>query len=153
MKKSESVSHSVVPNSLWPHGLSPARLLCPWNSPVKNTGGGCYSLLQRIFPTQGSNPGLLHCRQIHYLLLLYQLSHQESARILEWVAFPFSSRSSQNRNWTGVSCITGRFFTNWAVREALIGFCHSDRNRIGWCSYIYTKKNPSFFCFAFWRVI
>ena len=40
------------------------------------------------------------------------------ARILEWVAFPFSSRSSQHRNQTGVSCISGGFFTNWAIREA-----------------------------------
>ena len=41
------------------------------------------------------------------------------ARILEWVAFSFSSGSSQPRNWTGVSCTAGRFFTNWAIREAL----------------------------------
>ena len=39
------------------------------------------------------------------------------AKILEWVAYPFSRGSSQPRNWTGVSCITGRFFTNWAIRE------------------------------------
>ena len=48
-------------------------LLCPWNSPGKNTGVGSHSLLQRIFLTQGSNLGLLHCRQI-----LYSLSHQGS---------------------------------------------------------------------------
>ena len=47
------------------------RLLCPWNSPDKNTGEGQYFLLQRIFPTQGSNPGLLNCRW-----MLYCLSHQ-----------------------------------------------------------------------------
>ena len=66
------------------------------------------SLLQGIFPTQGLNPGLPHCRQI-----LYQLSHKGSPRILEWVTYPFSSGSSQPRNRTGVSCIAGRFFTNW----------------------------------------
>ena len=60
----------------------------PWNSPGKNTGVGSHSLLQGIFPTQGLNPGLLHCRQI-----LYQLSHQGSPRILEWVAYPFSRAS------------------------------------------------------------
>ena len=59
--------------SLGPHGLQPTRLLCPWNSLGKNTGVGCHALLQRTFPTQGSNPGLLHCRQI-----LYQLSYQGS---------------------------------------------------------------------------
>jgi len=42
----------------------PARLLCPWNSPGKNIGVGSHSLLWRIFQTQGSNPGLLQCRQI-----------------------------------------------------------------------------------------
>ena len=57
----------------------------PWNSLGQNTGVGSLSLLQGIFPTQGSNPGLLHCRQI-----LYQLSHKGSPRILEWVAYPFS---------------------------------------------------------------
>ena len=62
----ESESHSVVSDSLQPHGL-----YSPWNSPGQNTGAGSRSLLQRIFPTQGSNPGLPHCRQI-----LYQLSHQ-----------------------------------------------------------------------------
>ena len=46
--------------------LQPARLLCPWDSPGKNTGVGSHSLLQRIFPTQGSNLGLLYCRQILY---------------------------------------------------------------------------------------
>ena len=66
----------------------PARLLCPCNSPGHNTGVGSLSLLQGIFPTQGSNPGLPHCRQI-----LYQLSHKGSPRILEWVAYPFSSGS------------------------------------------------------------
>ena len=75
---------------------------------------GSLSLLQGIFPTQGSNPGLL-C----YGWILYQLSHKGSPRILEWVAYPFSSGSSRPRNWTRVSCIAGRFFTNWATREPL----------------------------------
>ena len=86
----------------------------PQNSPGQNTGVGSLSLLQGIFPTQESNQGLLHCRQI-----LYQLSHKGSPRILERVAYPFSSRSSQPRNRTRVSCIAGRFFTNWAIMEAL----------------------------------
>ena len=95
-------------DSLWPHGL-----YGPWNSPGQNTGVGSLSLLQGNFPTQGSNPGPTHCRRI-----LYQLSHKGSPRILEWVAYPFSSRSSRPRNWTRVSCIAGRFFTIWAFREA-----------------------------------
>ena len=47
---------------LWPHGLQPTRLLNPWDSPGKNTGVGCHALLQGIFTTQGSNPGLPHRR-------------------------------------------------------------------------------------------
>ena len=82
------------------------------DSPCKNTGVGCHALVQGIFPTQGLNPGIPHCRRI-----LYCLSHQGSPRILEWVAHPFSRGSSWPRNWTGVSCISGRFFTSWATRE------------------------------------
>ena len=48
-------------DSLQPHELQPVRVLYPWDSPGKNTGEGCQSFLQGIFPTQGSNPGLLHC--------------------------------------------------------------------------------------------
>ena len=89
-------------------------LYSPWNSPGQNTGVRSLSLLQGIFPYRGSNPGLPHWRQI-----LYQLSHQGNPRTLEWVAYPFSSGSSRPRNRTGVSCITGGFFTSWAIREAL----------------------------------
>ena len=106
-----SESHSAGSDSSWPHGLYRTSWT-PWNSPGQNTGVGNLSLLQGIFPTQGSNPGLPHCRQI-----LYQLSHKGSPRILEWVAYPFSRGSPQQRNCTGVSCIAGGFFTNWAIRE------------------------------------
>ena len=100
-----SESCSVVSDSLRPHGL-----YSPWNSPGQNTGVGSLSLLQGIFPTQGLNPGLPHCRRI-----LLSAEPQESPRILEWVAYPFSSRSSWPRNQTGVSCIAGGLFTNWAM--------------------------------------
>ena len=98
----------MVSDSLWPHGL-----YSPWNSLDQNTGVSSLSLLQGIFPTQGSNPGLPHCGRI-----LYQLSHKGSPRILEWVAYPFSRGSSWPRNQTGVSCTASRFFTNWAIRES-----------------------------------
>ena len=64
---------SVMSDSLQPHGLQPTRLLRPQDFPGKSTGVGCHFLLQMIFPTQGSNPGLSHCRQ-----MLDHLSHQES---------------------------------------------------------------------------
>ena len=121
--KSKSESYSLVSNSLLSHGLynpwnSPGlntglgslSLLQGISQPrdqtrsptlqadslpaeppgkAKNTGVGNLPILQRIFPTQESNWGLWHCRWI-----LYQLSHQESPRILEWVAYSFSSGSS-----------------------------------------------------------
>ena len=74
-------------NSLRPHGLQPARLLCPWDFPGNYTGVGCLSLLQGIFPTQGSNLGLPHYRQdslpselpgktVHmYFLYMYIILH------------------------------------------------------------------------------
>ena len=93
-------------------------LVTPWTVLSEffgqNTGVGSLSFLQGAFPTQGSNPGLPHCRQI-----LYQQSHKGSQRILVWVAYPFSSGSSQHKNITEVSCIADRFFTNLTMREAL----------------------------------
>ena len=83
------------------------------DSPGKNTGMSRHALLQGIFATQGSKPGLLHCR-----LILYCLSHQGSPWILEWVAYSFSRGSSQPRDRTQVSLIAGWFFTVWAFREA-----------------------------------
>ena len=83
------------------------------DSPGKDTRVGCHVLLQGIFPTQGSNPGLPHCQQI-----LYHLSHQGSPGILEWVAYPISRGSSWPRNQIGVFCIAGGFFTHRATREA-----------------------------------
>ena len=77
------LSHSVVSDSLWPHGRWPDRLLCPWDYPGQNTGVGCHFLLQEIILTQGSNLcllWLLHGRQILYhtrkapcFFLIYQL--------------------------------------------------------------------------------
>ena len=63
--------------SLRPHGPQHTRLLCPWDSPGKNTGVDNHSLLPGIFPIQGSNLGFPHCRQI-----LYHLSHQRSPEIM-----------------------------------------------------------------------
>ena len=69
-----------------------------------------------LFPSTGDLPSLgVNCSlpdsSVHGIL---------QARILEWVAYPFSRGSSQPRNWTGVFCIVGRFFTSWATREAII---------------------------------
>ena len=101
-----SESHSVVSDSLQPH-----RLYSPWNSLGQITGVGSLSHLPN--PGIELRPGLLQCRWI-----LYQLSHKGSPGILERVTCPFSRGSSWPRNWTGISCIAGRFFTNSAIGEA-----------------------------------
>ena len=72
----ESESRSIMSDSLWCHGP-----YSPWNPPGQNTGVGSLSLLQGIFPTQGSYPGLPHCRQI-----LYQLSHKGSLVAIKHLA-------------------------------------------------------------------
>ena len=104
-----------------PMDCSPPGFSVHGDPPNKNSGARCHALLQGVFPTQGSNAGHLHCRQI-----LYHLSYQVSPRILEWVAYPFSRGPSWPRNWTGVSCIAGGFFTSWAPREA---FCCYNNNK------------------------
>ena len=76
---SERESCSVMSDSLQPLGLC-----SPWNCSGQDIGVGSLSLPQGIFPTQGSNPVLTHCRWI-----LYQLSHKGSPRTLQWVAYPF----------------------------------------------------------------
>ena len=101
--KNTGVGCHALLQGIFPTPGSNPRLMSPTllvdslpSEPVgkpKNTGVGSLSLLQGNFPTQGSNQGLLHCRWV-----LYQLSYKESPRILEWVVYPFSSRSSQPKN-------------------------------------------------------
>ena len=93
-------SEVKVFDPLRPHGL-----YSPCNTPGQNTGMGNLSLLQGI-PIQGLNPGVPHCRWT-----LYQLIHKGRPRILERVAYPFSSGSSRPRNQCGVSYMAGGFFT------------------------------------------
>ena len=111
--ESESERHSVESDSLWPHGL-----YSPWNSP-RILEWVAFPSSRGIFSTQGSNPGLPHCRWI-----LYQLSHKGSPRILEWIAYPFSSRSSQPRNQTRIFCIVGGLIylaiINWGLKVGRI---------------------------------
>ena len=78
------------------------------NSPGKNTGVDCHSLLQGIFLTQGANPGLLHCRQI-----LYHLSHQGSTLISHhmWSLFPITGHSTKKKNL--LSLWYNHFLSSW----------------------------------------
>ena len=98
----QSESCSVVSDSLRPHGL-----YSPWNSPGQNTEVGSLSLLQGIFPTQGSNPGLLHCRWI-----LYQLSHKGSPRILEWVAKTQPKTMCILQSIVHIQCMLSKYLLN-----------------------------------------
>ena len=97
----ESESCSVMSDSLRPHGL-----YSPWNSPGQNTGVGSLSLLQGIFSTQGSNPGLPHCRWIPY-----QLSHKGSPII----------RLSNHFYWASNT----RYLYSLCLRSSELHFCFS----------------------------
>ena len=93
-------------------------LYSPWNSPGQNTKVCSLSLLQGIFPTQGSSPGIPQWSRI-----LLELSHQGSQRMLAWVVYPFSSRASQKLNFSQklnwFYSFAGRIFPNWAIRKVL----------------------------------
>ena len=93
-----------------PMDCSPPGSSVHGDSPGKNTEVGCHALHKGIFPTRGSEPRS-PALEVDYL--------QGSPRILEWVAYPFSRGASWHRNWTGVSCIAGQFFTIWATWKAL----------------------------------
>ena len=99
----------------------------PWNSLGQNTRVDSLYLLQEIFPTQGLNPGLPHCRQI-----LYQLSHKGSPRILERVAYPFSSDLlTQESNQGLLHC-----------RQILYQLSHKGSPRIlEWLAYPFSSRS------------
>ena len=116
MKWSES--RSVVSSSLWPHGLYTVHGILQagileWVA-FPFSRGSSQSLI-----SQGSNQGLLHCRQI-----LYQLSHQGSPRIRDWVAISYSRGSSRARDWTCISCVS-------CIGRRILCHYHSD-TRLLW---------------------
>ena len=132
-----ALSCSVMFDSLQLHGLQPARLLCLWNSPGQNTGVGSHVLLQGIFPTQGSNLGLLHCRQI-----LHHLNHQGCSPSLYVSAKFFCLRykcgyathllkthkefhSIQNVLQTRIPMCHIRPFTVWSCPSSVFMLCSS----------------------------
>ena len=110
------VSYSVVSNSLRPHGLYPASLLCPWSFPGKSTGVGCHFLLWGIFPSQGSNSVLLHCSQI-----LYHVSHQWSSasplEISKLICLKTNQPSKTAFLWVCFSCPKDSIFLRGKKKE------------------------------------
>ena len=116
----ESKNHSVMSDSLRPHGL-----YSPWNSPGQNTRVGSLSLLQWIFLTQGSNRGLLYCRRI-----LYQPSHQGSPHIYK---SPANCVAHKPAVWTGsnrTACLCSMQGWGWG-RGSLYYTTHSHGSQAG----------------------
>ena len=137
---------SVVSDSVRPHRWQPTRLPYPWDSPGKNTGVGCHFLLQCMKvksevaqscptlsdPMDCSPPG----SSVYGIL---------QARVLEWVAIPFSRGSSQPKEGTWVSHIGGRFFTVWAIGEASL-YANSYPDLFWWCWEHYCQKAMRSWC-------
>ena len=117
-----------------------ARHLVHGDSPGKNTGVGFHALLQGIVSTQGSNSGLPHCRCI-----LYCLSHQESPRILKWVAYPFSRRSSWTWNQIKSTCFAGRIFTRWATWDKSTILQGKKKNCVDKCCPSFSSAENTYF--------
>ena len=107
----KSESCSIVSNSLWPHGL-----YSPWNSPSQNTGVGSLSLLQGIFPTQGSNPGLPHYGQV-----LYQLSHLHKETILNTLP-GLSGKNMRRKRMKCLRATTSNELMFWSNKTSLTFF-------------------------------
>ena len=145
-------------DSLPPHGLQPARFLCPWDSPGKNTGVGCHALLQGIFSTQGLNPGLPHCRQILYHLrpqgspFLPDAIMSPSTRWCSTPTGPFSGPSAYHC-WPSVWCdkLCGPPQLLWLESVLLrkyLSMCHSFRvpgvwaGGLGWSSGSFYRCIP-----------
>ena len=133
-EKRESVSDPVMPCFLWSCGPWLARLLCPRDSPGQNTGVGCHSRLQGIFPTPGLNLSLLHRRQI-----LYRLSHQGSPNTLPpkrfspvtlphtprslYLPFCFTFFTPFIAGGTGLMHVVISFFASFPVSSVRTGVC------------------------------
>ena len=115
---SETVSCSVISNSLWPHGLLLARLLSPWNSPGTNTGVGSH-----FSPQDLPDPGILYCRQI-----LYHLSHQGSSNYISVVRYMVAKFNKKhftywfNMFFSFCVCLPWKLLLCWFQAEVLNGY-------------------------------
>ena len=98
----ESESCSVMSDSLWPHGL-----YSPWNSPGQNTGVGSLSFLQGIFPTQGSNPGLIHVKETPVEGFCFCLKWRNDVRFVYCLKLTHMQTKS-------AKCMTQQFLRHWS---------------------------------------
>ena len=122
-------------NSVQPHRRQSTRLCRPWDSPGKNTGVGCHFLLQESFLTQRSNLGLLHCRQILYLLN-HQGSPWPSPSHLSFVSIGvYSSMTGvcAKRGWASCVGTTGQSILSWQKRgrNSVIDLCGDNKESRG----------------------
>ena len=120
LRTKRSLAHRLLAMSVKMKVTQSCRLfVTPWTiQSVKFSRSDYWSGYPYPSPGDLPNPGIKPgSRALH----LYHLSHQGSPRILESVAYPFSSGSSPPRNRTGISRIAGGLFTNWATREAWQG--------------------------------
>ena len=127
--------------SLQPHGL-----YSPWHSLSQNAGVSSLSLLQGIFPTHRSNPGLPHCRWI-----LYQLSHKGSPRILEWVADPFSSGSSHPGTEPGSPALQVDSLPAELLGKTLLAMQKTQVQSLGWEDPL-EKRKSTHSSILIWRI-
>ena len=139
---------SIMAYALWPYGPQPARLLCPWDSPAKNTGymsssrgssqprdwtcvsyfciAGWFFTISATWEVPLNECEVKVTKSCPTLCDPMDCSLPGSsihgifqARILEWIAVYSSRGSSQFRNWTQLSCIASWYFTIWAIRDGL----------------------------------
>ena len=113
---------SVVSDSLWPHGLQPARLLCPWDSLGKNTGVGCHALFQGLFPTQVLNSHLLH--------------------LLNWQVDSLPTEPPGKYCLNTSPELAGGFFTHWTTWKVLSEYYQVSNHN----GKIITGTLPKFLC-------
>ena len=126
---------SVMSDSLQPHGLQPARLLCPWDSPGKNTGVCCHFLLQQIVLSQGSNPHLLYLRHCRWTLYRRATSNVQTGYYLKALTLCLAHThrlTPVNPCKTlevGVITIPTPHLTNEAQRQTLVQGCLIHKHR------------------------
>ena len=93
---------------------------------------GLHSVVVVLFAQSCPTP----CYSMDCTLLVSSVCGILQARILEWIDIPFYRASSWPREWTGISCIADRFFTNWTTREAPVGFHRTDQLHLLWRQWL-----------------
>ena len=142
------LSHSIMSCSLQPCGLEPTRLLYPWGFPGKNTGVGCHSLLQGIFPTQGLNPHLLNLLPWHYHLCHpMMLTDKSTVPADRWPGF----RSGEGRR-DHFGCMAEAWLQEGGRRRSKWHDYNDNGNNHNMCSVLTVSKIKLLFFFNFWYI-